>query len=97
MVEFYENQTGKGSCPALIVDSLDRLTRNSQDMATMFKLVSEKALEIHLVGHGQVLSGKSNPSDFFMVDIGCSLHFFASHHRAQQRLHRVSGKCQGSN
>lgn len=56
MVEFYEKHTREGSCPALIVDSFDRLTRNIPDTVKIYDLIYRRSLKIYLVKENRVIS-----------------------------------------
>ena len=78
MVEFYETQVREGACPALIVDSFARLTLDFQDAATMYSLIYERSLEIHVVKENRVLSDTTPPSDFLMNDTNLTARLFAS-------------------
>ncbi len=61
----------------LVVEKLDRLSRNHRDIADIEELVEQRGLEIHFVRDGQVLNEKSSPSTWLTNDINLSV---ARHH-----------------
>lgn len=63
----------KGLFDVLVVEKVDRLTRNFFDLAPIKKLIEQNGLEVHLIKEGEVLGPDSNSNTKFIFNIKVAL------------------------
>ena len=92
LLEFYQKRTKAGSCPALIVEKVDRLSRNPFDKAAIDHLIRENSLHVHYAKENKVLSDQSRSSEFFLNDIQHATASFYVNQLAEEAKKGMSEK-----
>lgn len=83
IIEFFD-RSKKGCCPELIVEKLDRLSRNHGDAATVYRLLNEKALKVHFAKENQILSNESKSAEILLFDMKFAMSKFFSNNLSEE-------------
>ena len=83
IIEFCD-RSKKGCCPELIVEKLDRLSRNDGDSATVYRLINDKSLRVHFAKENQILSDQAKSAEILLFDMKFAMSKFFSNNLSEE-------------